>query len=94
MRLGSPGSSLASVGTRFETIANELVRSGREAPCHRAADLNADGRYNLADPMFLIQWIFLSGPAIPEPFPRCGIGADAASSTLECPEGSVPHCGA
>ena len=73
---------------------NELVRRGREAPCHRAADLNADGRYNLSDPMFLIQWLFLSGPAIPEPFPRCGTGVSTVSPTLECPEGSVPHCGA
>ena len=72
---------------------NELVRRGAPAPCQRATDVNGDGLYDLSDPMYLIQWLFLSGPLLPQPFPRCGTGAGSGSWKLECPEGAVPYCG-
>ena len=71
---------------------NELVRRGAPAPCQRAADVNGDGLYDLSDPMYLIAWLFLSGPRLPQPFPLCGTGAGTASWKLECPEGSVAQC--
>ena len=72
---------------------NEILRRGPPAPCHRAADANGDGFYDLSDVMYLIGWLFLSGPLLPQPFPGCGTGAGTDSWTLECPERSVAYCG-
>jgi hypothetical protein len=69
---------------------NELLRHGPRTLCQRAADINDDGLYDLSDVMYLISWEFLSGPAIPPPFPECA--AALGPSELECPEGSVDYC--
>jgi len=69
---------------------NELVRRGPRSVCPRAADVNADGLYDLSDVMYLISWEFLSGPGIPPPFPVCD--AAVGPSELDCPEDAVSYC--
>ena len=37
-----------------------------------AADVNDDGRANLADAITALTWLFLDGPEPASPFPDCG----------------------
>ena len=69
---------------------NELVRKGPRTGCLRAADINADGYYDLSDVVYLIEWGFRGGPTIPDPFPECG--TEVGPIDLDCPEGSVGYC--
>ncbi|MBN1441262.1 MAG: hypothetical protein JXA90_01070, partial [Planctomycetes bacterium] len=41
-------------------------------PCLRAGDSNGDGDLNISDPIYLLAYLFLGGPAPPPPFPECG----------------------
>ncbi len=69
---------------------NELLRHGPRSTCPRAEDVNDDFLFDLADPLYLILWMFISGPAIPPPYPACGVAA--GPETLGCPEGAVGYC--
>ena len=74
-------------------IINELFYSGPETLCRAAADANADGRRDLSDAMFIIQFqiqpmrtpgnLF---PPPPAPFPNCGTADNVTFA--ECPPGS------
>ena len=51
-----------------------LRRIAGEAPvfdCTEALNANADGGVDAADAIFVLRWIFLQGPPLPYPFPRC-----------------------
>ena len=50
--------------------------------CEDAADLNNDGTINIADPIYLLAFLFSSGDAIPAPFPECGFDLDI--DLLDC----------
>ena len=41
--------------------------------CLDAADFNDDGRINISDPSYLLNWRFLGGAPPPPPFPDCGM---------------------
>lgn len=49
-------------------------------PCGAACDVDGDGTLNVADGVFLLNYLFLDGPTPPAPFPGCG----AAASPLPC----------
>jgi hypothetical protein len=52
-------------------------------PCEDACDANDDGRLDLSDTMYLLQWLFLRGPQPPAP----GIierGVDPTDDMLQC----------
>jgi hypothetical protein len=69
---------------------NDLMRGGPPALCTSAADVNDDGAYDIADAIYLVQYEFLHGPAIPAPFPSCGV--DPEEDALPCPTGAAPRC--
>ena len=51
--------------------------------CEAAADVDTDGRVNLADPLFLLNYLFLNGPTPEAPFERCGESASGLACTAE-----------
>jgi formylglycine-generating enzyme required for sulfatase activity len=57
--------------------------------CMAAADANDDGRADISDPIYLLRWRFLGGPAPPPPFPECGL--DPSPDDLACE--SFARCG-
>jgi hypothetical protein len=44
--------------------------------CDNALDANDDGALTVADPTWLLAWLFATGPALPSPFRECGIDDD------------------
>ena len=50
--------------------------------CNKAGDINDDGAVNLADPIYLLDWGFTSGPLPPAPFPSCG--TESTPDALDC----------
>ena len=46
-----------------------LFQGGEEPPCDDAADANDDGDLNIADPVFVLNYLFASGPAPNAPGP-------------------------
>jgi len=64
-----------------------LWKAGYSIPCIDAADANEDSMVNLADAMYLIQYLFQSGPAPTLPFPGCGTSASMTGES--CPYGST-----
>jgi len=69
---------------------NDLVRGGPETPCRRACDVNGDGKLDVSDAVYLAAYRFQHGPAIPAPFPGCGL--DPSRSDLPCPVGAATSC--
>ncbi len=56
--------------------------------CLDAADANDDGAVDISDGIYVLQDLFASGPAIPPPYPACGV--DPTVDALGCE--SYPHC--
>lgn len=56
---------------------------GRPTDCSDALDINDDGALTLADPIFLLTYLFAEGQGIPAPFPNAGIDPTAADA-LDC----------
>lgn len=50
--------------------------------CQKAADVNNSGNLNIADPVYLLNFGFLSGPAPAAPFPDCA--QEIPASDLGC----------
>ncbi len=62
---------------------------GGISPCDDASDANDDGVYpDIADPIYLLNYLLLAGPPPAAPFPACGI--DPTLDTLGCV--SFPPC--
>jgi hypothetical protein len=57
---------------------------GRPPPidCTDALDVNDDGAWDLADAIYLLNYLFLRGPALPAPFRACA--ADPTADGLNC----------
>ena len=55
------------------------------ATCQDSSDTNDDGRIDVSDPVFLLNYLFLGGEAPPAPFP--GRGADPTRDSLGCRDG-------
>ena len=58
------------------------------ATCLDAADANDDGAVDISDGIFILQNLFANGPAIPPPYPGCGV--DPTVDELGCD--SFPVC--
>ena len=50
-------------------------------PCRDAADADDNGRVQMADAVYLLNFIFTKGPPPPAPFPGCGTDPTADSSS-------------
>jgi dockerin type I repeat protein len=50
--------------------------------CDEARDVNDDGSLDVTDAIVLIDWLFRSGPVLPEPFLECGL--DRTPDALLC----------
>jgi hypothetical protein len=55
-------------------ILDYLFTGGPMPECWASADIDADKRIDVSDPMSLLSSLFLRGPAIPDPFPAPGPG--------------------
>jgi hypothetical protein len=62
---------------KADALCKNLVRE-----CLDASDVNDDGTVNQADPIWLLSYLFTSGPLPPAPFPDCG--ADPTDDILDC----------
>ncbi len=51
--------------------------------CQDAADVNDDGTIDIADPIYLLMFLFKGGTPPPEPFPEAGL--DPTEDQLSCP---------
>lgn len=60
-----------------------------DPPCIDACDSNDDGVVDVSDPVYLLQFLFQAGPALPEPYPACG--SDPTPDALDC-AGPLPAC--
>ena len=58
--------------------------------CMQAVDANGDSLLNIADPIYLLIWLFQEGPPPGHPFPDCGTVLPPLEQNLGC-EGS-PSC--
>ncbi len=55
--------------------------------CQSAADANSDGRADIADATYLLNYQFAGGPAPEFPFEACDV-IDIDADDLECPTGN------
>jgi len=60
-----------------------LFQSGLPLACAKAADVNDDGKLNVSDPIHILGYLFLDGPAPAAPL-ECGF--DASPDNLRCSE--------
>ena len=60
----------------------EGLFSGNALDCQDAADANDDGRVNVADPVFILDYLFGRGQEPPAPFPAPGY--DVTADSLDC----------
>ena len=64
-------------------MLQNLFMGGQAPPCADAADANDDGRLNLLDPIWVIQFLVGNlGSSLPEPFTQPG--DDLTNDTLGC----------
>lgn len=69
-------------------IITYLFAGGQKPHCMDACDANDDGGLNIIDPITMILFLFLDGPALPFPFPGCGL--DPTADDLDCE--AAPGC--
>ena len=50
--------------------------------CADAADINDDGQFDIADPVYELSYLFTGGFPPPDPFVACG--TDPTADTLDC----------
>lgn len=58
--------------------------------CRLSIDSNGDNATNIADPIYLLNWLFLSGPPPGNPFPDCGPSSDPVPNNVACEDD--PNC--
>ena len=51
--------------------------------CPKSVDADDNGVLEITDGVYLLGFLYLGGPAIPEPFGACG--ADPVADDLPCP---------
>ena len=66
-----------------------LARGRLEVGCVDACDANDDGKVNLADTVFVLNYLFKSGAAPPDPGPSTP-GPDPTDDESDCEEGITP----
>jgi hypothetical protein len=67
-----------------QAILERTYRQLQPRDCQAAFDTTFDGRINLTDGVFLLNYFYLGGPEIPSPFPEMGPAPDG--SALGCAE--------
>ncbi|MCA8959350.1 MAG: hypothetical protein KDC38_02505 [Planctomycetes bacterium] len=69
------------------TMLTELFSAGVAGPCRAACDTNADALYDVADPVYLFNYLLLGGPPPTAPFDECDGDAQAwtCDSYTSCP---------
>ena len=78
----SNGSAVVEISDAVATLGY-LFLGNDEPRCLDAADSNDDGRYNLLDPIWVIQFLMgNAGSTLPEPFTQPG--NDPTNDTLGC----------
>ena len=63
------------VEVRFRGSAGTVVATASPPPlrfCDNACDINGDRMKNIADAVYLLNFLFVMGPPPPPPFPGCG----------------------
>jgi hypothetical protein len=68
---------------------NWLFQGGDEPLCLKSLDANDTGAVDLSDAIFEFNFLFLGGPAMPAPYPECGV--DPTDDELSCK--SFDFCG-
>ncbi|MFN0059828.1 MAG: hypothetical protein ACKVX7_15325 [Planctomycetota bacterium] len=64
------------------TILSYLHAGGAAPDCLSIMDINDDGMITQSDPIYELNYLFLSGPSIPAPFPLSGL--DPTADGLSC----------
>ena len=59
-----------------------LFSMGGPPSCADAGDVNDDGNFDVSDPIYLFNYLFVMGAEPPAPFGECG--HDASADDLEC----------
>ena len=59
-----------------------MFAGGEKPGCIDACDNNDDGVLNIADPIYLLNLLFIQGPPLPDPGGFCG--SDPTEDSLEC----------
>jgi hypothetical protein len=67
-----------------------LFEGGGQLACLKAADVDDDGGVRVTDPIYLLHYHFLDGPAPPAPFACCGL--DPTTDSLPECRGSTWDC--
>jgi hypothetical protein len=60
-----------------------------DAPRFVRGDSDANGNVNITDGIYVLNFLFLGGPAPPEPYPGCGVDPDE-DAAVDC---AAPHPG-
>jgi hypothetical protein len=74
-------------------LLSYLFLGASEPPCLDAADANDSGVLDLADAIFILQWLYLDGPGFSVPYEK--LGEDPTEDALDCAFGfpSPASCG-
>jgi hypothetical protein len=75
-----------------DAIAHLQIVFGRRAPnfdCEDVLDLSDDGKVNVLDSLWALQYVFSRGRSPPGPYPLCGLDSSAEWTPLRCEE---PNC--
>jgi len=70
-------------------ILRYVFAGGRTPSCLKSADTNDTGNIDLTDAIYLLNFLFLGGPAPELPFATCG--ADLTIDELTCEASPVCH---
>jgi spore coat protein CotH len=79
---GDANGDLATNLTDGIRILQVLFQGAAQPPCFDALDANDDGDLTVSDPVYLLQHLFRSGPALPPPYPT--EGSDPTPDGLDC----------
>ena len=63
-------------------IINTIVGIFPPSNCEDALDANDDGQLDIADAIYVLNYLFIAGPAMPPPFPEPGL--DPTADGLGC----------
>ncbi|HLU50163.1 MAG TPA: hypothetical protein VK116_18830 [Planctomycetota bacterium] len=82
---GDPDRSETIDITDAIVILRVLFEGDASFACAAAADVNDDGRLNVADPVFIVGYLFSGTAAPPPPFPDCGPDPDGDDFGCDAP---------
>lgn len=77
-----PGNGKPDITDGIRIISQLFLGNGTVFDCEKAADVDDSGSVNLTDAIYLLNALFLEGPAPTAPFPEAG--EDPTPDDLEC----------